>query len=531
MPEKREVSLYTGAHLTESTEEPSAPASFDELLRRHHSAVFSYALACCRDTKSAEALTTEAFTRTVRAVHSGGGPGFAWRPHLLVSVRRTAAEWAVTNRRGELSPDFLQWYDHAIGSEEGDEDRMLRLEEDSVLLRAFRSMPERWQTVLWHTAVEEEPADRLGAVLGITPGGVEQLASRAREGLRESYLAAHYEYDSESGECRPYGSLLAAAVRGAGRRGNPDLDRHLLECGRCRNALDELTDLDLRLSTMLPAGVLLWGGSAYVAARLAEAGASSGQEADGAIPQGKALTSWGRVKSLSVPAGVLAGSLVAAAGLIVYLIPLTSFSDDDAPGTPPLQVVSRPPETVIEDGPTVTATPTPSGKPTDDSAGLPGSQGGFTTLHLRSDRTLGAAESRSGTVTLAKTSGNHDGKPHNPVTFDLSGVTAEYSGGATRFDLSVDAGTSIGNGQQLRVSYDLTGNDSWDRVETYRYYESDDAPGFEHYTQTRGLKPGNTGALGDLVDGRIKVEVWDAIGAGSSTVGTGVTSQVRLPFG
>lgn len=43
--------------------------------------------------------------------------------------------------------------------------------------------------------------------------------------------------------------------------------------------------------------------------------------------------------------------------------------------------------------------------------------------------------------------------------------------------------------------------------------------------------PGTTGALGDLVGGRIKVEVWDAIGAGSSTVGTGATSLIRIPFG
>ena len=55
---------------------------------------------------------------------------------------------------------------------------------------------------------------------------------------------------------------------------------------------------------------------------------------------------WGRAKSMSIPAGALAGAVVAAIGLTLYLIPLTSFTGDDAPGSPPLQVVSRPAETV-----------------------------------------------------------------------------------------------------------------------------------------------------------------------------------------
>jgi DNA-directed RNA polymerase specialized sigma24 family protein len=545
MPDKSKVSVSVSGWVpAESTgePEPDAGTAVDELFRRHHSAVLSYALACCRDKTTAEALTSEAFTRTLRAVRAGGGPAAAWRPQLLVSVRRTAAEWAGTSRRGELSPDFVQWYEHAIGSREGSSaEAMLRLEEDSLILQAFCSLPERWQTVLWHTAVEEEPDGKVSALVGVTPGGLGPLDSRAREGLREAYLSAHHEHGSGTGECRRHGSLLEAAVRRAGRRGDAGLEGHLQGCARCRGALAELTELDQRLNTVLPAGVLLWGGSAYLATRLAEAGTNSGEGARGAVPPGETPAWWSRVKGLSIPAGALAGSVVAAIGLIVYLVPLTSLSDDEAPGSPPLQVVSRPPETVIKDGPTVTSTATPSasGRPTGRSHGLPDglsdglpdSQGGFTSLHLRSDRTLGGPEPQSGAVTLARTSGNHDGTPHEPATFVISGVTGEYRGGATRFDLFVDAGTAIGNGQQVRVSYDLTGNGSWDRVETYRYYESDDVPGFEHYTETRGLKPGTTGSFKDLADGGIKVEVWDAIGAGSSNVGTGDTSLVRIPFG
>ncbi|RAJ58833.1 DNA-directed RNA polymerase specialized sigma24 family protein [Streptomyces sp. Amel2xB2] len=532
MPGKREASRNSGADRAELTDEPGATTAYDGLFRQHRSAVFSYAVACCCDTKSAEALTSEAFARAVQA-RRGGGPVLAWRPQLLVFVRRTAAEWAATSRRADLSPDFLQWYEHTVagGAADGaaDEGGMARLEEERVVLRAFRALPERWQTVLWHTAVEEEPDDKVGVLLGILPGSVGQLASRARDGLRESYLTAYDESGPEGSECHHYAALLAAAVRGAGLR-DDDLGRHLRECGRCRRAQDELADLDRRLGATLSSGVLLWGGSAYVATRLAEAGTAGGKEKN-ADAEGSSHAWYRGLRSLSLPAAVLAGSLVAAAGLIVYLIPVTSLSDDEPPGTS-LQVVSGPPETVVKDGPTVTstATPAPSATASGHAPRLPEKPGDFTSLNLRSDQSLGAAQAGTDTVTLAATTGNHDGRPHDPVTFVREGVTAQYRGGTTRFDLSVDSGTTIGNGPQVRISYDLTGNGSWDRVETYRYFESDAAPGFEHYTHTRGLTPGTTGTFGDLAEGRVKVELWDAIGAGASTVRTGKGSFIRIPF-
>ncbi|HZG05378.1 MAG TPA: glycoside hydrolase family 16 protein [Streptomyces sp.] len=152
------------------------------------------------------------------------------------------------------------------------------------------------------------------------------------------------------------------------------------------------------------------------------------------------------------------------------------------------------------------------------------------TLYLNSGGTLGSAGS-PGTVTLASAGGvNRDGTPYQPQTFTVSGVNGRYNGGATRFDLQVDAGTTVANGQQVRVSYDRTGDGSWDRVETYQYFATDPVPGFEHYTEARGLKSA-TGSLGDMANGRVRVEVWNAIGNGPSTLGTGDRSVVRIPFG
>jgi len=66
-------------------------------------------------------------------------------------------------------------------------------------------------------------------------------------------------------------------------------------------------------------------------------------------------------------------------------------------------------------------------------------------------------------------------------------------------------------------------------VETYRYFPTDPVPGYEHYTQAQGVLTA-TGTLGNLANGRVRVEVWNAIGSGGSTLGIGNQSVVRLPY-
>ncbi|WP_030669644.1 glycoside hydrolase family 16 protein [Streptomyces sp. NRRL B-1347] len=153
------------------------------------------------------------------------------------------------------------------------------------------------------------------------------------------------------------------------------------------------------------------------------------------------------------------------------------------------------------------------------------------TLHLRPGGTLGEATGTASATTLASAGGtNHDGTPNAPRTFTATGVNGTHNGGTTQFDLLVDAGSTVANGQQVRVSYDRTGDGSWDRTETYRYFATDPVPGYEHYTQGQGLKSA-TGEHGTMRGGTVRVEVWNAIGNGPSTLGTGNQSVVRIPFG
>ncbi|MEV4824504.1 glycosyl hydrolase [Micromonospora sp. NPDC049274] len=177
--------------------------------------------------------------------------------------------------------------------------------------------------------------------------------------------------------------------------------------------------------------------------------------------------------------------------------------------------------------PPTTAPPT-TAPPTTAAPTTPPPSSGSPTRYLLPGGGLGAAGSAA-TTTVAAANGNHDGTPTNPQVFMATGLNLAYSGAQTTFDLFLDAGTAVGNGVQVRVSYDLTGNGSWDRTETWRYFATDPVAGYEHYTQAAGLASA-TGSLGTLSNGTVRVEVWSAIGNNPTTVGVGNQSVLRLPY-
>ena len=74
---------------------------------------------------------------------------------------------------------------------------------------------------------------------------------------------------------------------------------------------------------------------------------------------------------------------------------------------------------------------------------------------------------------------NHDGTPTNPLVYTFSGISATYNSQSTQFTLYGDAGTTPAQAFQVRVSYDFTGDGTFDRVETYRYFATNDVVGWE----------------------------------------------------
>ncbi|MDL2076263.1 glycosyl hydrolase [Streptomyces sp. GXMU-J15] len=155
------------------------------------------------------------------------------------------------------------------------------------------------------------------------------------------------------------------------------------------------------------------------------------------------------------------------------------------------------------------------------------------TFELRSGgRLTTATDGTAGSDTIASAGGaNHDGTPNQPLVYIARGVNGTLTPGAsTKFKFQVDAGTTVGLGQQVRVSYDLTGDGTYDRTETYHYFATDPVPGWEQYNQTRGLKSAG-GSLGNMKNGTVRLEVWSAIGNGTSRIQTGTENSVLvIPF-
>ncbi|WP_405677152.1 sigma-70 family RNA polymerase sigma factor [Streptomyces sp. NBC_01511] len=326
--------------------------AYEELYRRHSTAVLRYARTCCRDAHTADDLTAEVFARTLQAVRGGAGPEQAVRAYLLTTVRRVAAAWTKTAKREQLVDDFAVFATQSARAAEVSDDDTLDLGADvlamheaerSLAMQAFRSLPERWQAVLWHTTVEEESPSEVAPLFGLTANATAVLASRAREGLKQAYLQAHVNTAvASAGDCARYADRLGAYARGGLRmRAERGLRKHLDECAKCRLVAGELAHVNAGIPAVLPIAVIGWfaAGYSFKAAGVAAGGVAGAAGAGAAAAAGGASGSAGgtaaaggaAAEGLGAPmkAGIAAVvALAAAAGLVWAL------SGDEVPDKP-----------------------------------------------------------------------------------------------------------------------------------------------------------------------------------------------------
>ncbi|MFF1549227.1 RNA polymerase sigma factor, partial [Streptomyces sp. NPDC058291] len=275
--------------------------AYEELYRRHADAVRRYARTCCRDAHTADDLTAEVFARMLQAVRGGSGPEYAVRAYLLTCVRRAAADWARSAKREQLVDDFAVFAAQsarssdvtddrgAVGSfgsglELGADVRAMHEAEQSMAVQAFRSLPERWQAVLWHTEVEDESPSEVALLFGLDANGTRVLASRAREGLKQAYLQAHVSATLTSDqECARYADQLGAYARRRLRtRAERGLRKHLEECAKCRLAALQIEEVAGSIPAVVPVAVIGWFGAAGYAKALALVAGTAGAGAAGA---------------------------------------------------------------------------------------------------------------------------------------------------------------------------------------------------------------------------------------------------------
>ncbi|MEU0250852.1 sigma-70 family RNA polymerase sigma factor [Streptomyces sp. NPDC006235] len=358
--------------------------AYEELFRRHAQAVRRYARTCCRDAHTADDLTAEVFARMLQAVRGGSGPEHAVRAYLLTSVRRVAASWTRSARREQLVDDFAVFAaQSARGSYVSDDDtldlgsdvRAMHDAERSMAMRAFRSLPERWQAVLWHTEVEDESPSEVATLFGLDANGTRVLASRAREGLKQAYLQAHVSATLTADEdCARYADQLGTYARGRLRtRAERGLRKHLEECAKCRLAAMQIEEVAGGIPAVVPLAVIGWFGAAGYAkaagliaggagagaagaagAAAAAGGGSSGGSAAGAGSAGGTAGSGssggagGGAASEGVGAPVKAGIAagVVAVAVVAAVVPALTGNeqpkDEARPASTPTSPVVRP---------------------------------------------------------------------------------------------------------------------------------------------------------------------------------------------
>jgi len=233
--------------------------AFGELWRRHYSS----GIAVARSITSSldpDDLVQEAYTRIFRSIQRGGGPTGAFRAYLFTSIRNTAASWGRARR--ETTLDELD----AVPDPDSGEQAANEALDRGLTHQAFRSLPTRWQEVLWYSEIEQMKPSEIAPLLGMKPNAVAQLAVRAREGLREAWVQAHLRSVADGSDCQWTIERLGAYARGnLGKRDTGKVDAHLHDCARCAIVAAEAKDVSGRLALVLLPLTLGAGAAGYAA--------------------------------------------------------------------------------------------------------------------------------------------------------------------------------------------------------------------------------------------------------------------------
>lgn len=234
-------------------------AAYGTLWIRHGKAAYRAAKSVTNQL-DAHDIAQEAFEVIFATIGRGAGPTWAFRPYLLAAVRNLAARWSKGLR--EVADDDLDsvidpdWSDTVV------EDAV----DKSFTVSAFRSLPTRWQEVLWYTVVEDLKPAEVAPLLGMQPAAVAQLAFRARDGLRDAWIRAHLASVPQQSECGWVVEHLGAfARRTASKRDRRRVESHLPGCEQCMKVAEEADQVSSRLMlSLVPTLLGTSGAGAYL---------------------------------------------------------------------------------------------------------------------------------------------------------------------------------------------------------------------------------------------------------------------------
>ncbi|MCL2848472.1 MAG: sigma-70 family RNA polymerase sigma factor [Micrococcales bacterium] len=369
---------------------------YGTLYDRHAIAALNVARQYTNSAADAEDVVADSFAAVYTALQRGKGPTEAFRAYLYTVVRRVATLHRDHGRRVQPTDDDTTLHASGVTMAGADAPALAGFE-SSAAARAFTSLPERWQVVLWHTELEGLSPAEVAPLLGLSANSAAALAYRAREGLRQAYLNAHLA-GGVPDLCRPVTDKLGAYVRGGlGARESRKVAEHLDQCAACTALHGELGDVNRQMRAVvgplvlgfagmgaLGPGLPVGGGIAALGSLVGlshtpvAAGTAGGSAAAGAGAGATASAGGG----LSLPVvGAVAAVLVVAVGVAVYALtgdapapaqdPVTVAVSPTARSTPvvtPLDVTTHPVQSgddVVRDDPTGVPVVDPTGVPAD----------------------------------------------------------------------------------------------------------------------------------------------------------------------
>lgn len=387
-----------------------AQAAFGTLYERHVVSARNLARQLARDSAAADDLVADAFAKVLDALRLGGGPDAAFRTYLLTTLRNAAYDRTRRDQRLRFTEDVTD-----LDPPTPFRDPVIAQLERSLAARAFARLPQRWQTVLWHTEIEGQSPAEIAVILGMTANSVSALAYRAREGLRQAYLQV-YLADGAARRCRAAVDRLGAWTRdGLSKRESLQVEAHLDDCARCRALAAELADVSSAMGGIIAPIVLGAGTTGY----LALIGKSVTLTATtGAVGAAGAAATAGPRQWLTAAAST--GALAAA----VLIALLSGPGPQPVAAAPPAPTVgathTTPPRHPQPRGPEPAPRPTPRPAPTTEApAAEPAA--------LQVDGSATVTLTPGGAARLPITVRNSGGSVSEPVTVSLNlpaGVTA-----------------------------------------------------------------------------------------------------------
>ncbi len=260
-------------------------------------------------------LVSDAFAKVLGVLQRGGGPDVAFRAYLLTAVRRLHVDRIRAGSRLTTTDDLTP-FDPGVPFR----DTAVEGFENAAAAKAFASLPERWQLVLWHTEVEGAKPAEVAALLGMSANSVSALAYRAREGLRQAFLNMHVQ-ELDEDTCRWTHEHVGAYVRKAvSKRDATKVEEHLDDCRKCMAIYLELTEVNSNLSGILAPLLLGSAGAAYLTATGAVIGKAgllgiAGRVRD-AVTGGGSSSGGAGAGAGAAGAGAGAGGVMGAAGAL-----------------------------------------------------------------------------------------------------------------------------------------------------------------------------------------------------------------------